>query len=478
MDFGAGFLHFKIIVTMKSSDILIIGAGPGGYTTALHAAKKGLSVTIIEEGHAGGTCLNSGCIPTKALCRAAEIIDTIHKASTFGISTNGVSMDFAKVMERKDAVVSQLRNGVETLMKSPGITYVKGHAAFIDKQTVEVTRISAPNDKAATEKYQADNIIIATGAQPSQPHIKGVTLPGVVTSMELLSAKTVPRQLCIIGAGSIGMEMASAFNAFGSQVYVMEYLKEAMPTMDSDIAKRLRQALARRGIVFNMQSEVKSIEKTGPDDNWSSTLRVSFRQKGTDKHVDADMVLIATGRTPRVDGMRLERTGVAYDNKGIHTDSHFRTSVPGIYAIGDVNGLCMLAHAATAQGLHVINQITGTADNIRFNVMPSAVFTIPEAASVGDSEDLCKKENKQYACRKGFYRTNGKAATMGETDGMVKLIATPDGRISGCHALGAHASDIVQEVTALINNNATTANLVDIIHAHPTLSETLHDLCL
>ena len=455
---------------MTTSDIIIIGAGPGGYRAALHAAKKGLSVTVIEEKHAGGTCLNSGCIPTKTLCREAQIIDTLHKAATFGIQTGDIAIDFAKVMERKNAVVSQLRTAVETLMHTPGITYVRGHAAFIDNKTVEVTLSDSTIGTDTTSLCHADNILIATGSQPALPSIDGIGLPGVVTSTDLLSLAALPQRLTIIGAGVIGMEMASVFNSFGSQVTVIEYLREALPMLDSDIAKRLRQTLSRRGILFNMQSAVKNITQT-------TSLHVSFEQKGTDKSVDADMVLVATGRAPRIDGLNLSRLGVTYDRKGIHVDSHFRTSIPNIYAIGDVNGQCMLAHAATAQGIHVINQITGTPDQIRFDIMPSAIFTNPEAACVGDSEDICKRENRPYVCRKGFYRANGKALAMGETDGMIKLIATPDGIITGCHAFGAHASDIVQEATTLINSHTTVSQLADIIHIHPTLSEILHDIC-
>ena len=455
---------------MTTSDIIIIGAGPGGYRAALHAAKKGLSVTVIEEKHAGGTCLNSGCIPTKTLCREAEIIDTLRNAGTFGIQTGEIAIDFAKVMERKNAVVSQLRAGVETLMHTPGINYVRGHAAFIDNKTVKVTLSDSTNGTDTISLCRADNILIATGSQPALPSIDGIGLPGVVTSTDLLSLAAIPRRLTIIGAGVIGMEMASVFSSFGSRVTVIEYLREALPTLDSDIAKRLRQTLARRGIVFCMQSAVKSITQT-------TSLHVSFEQKGTGKSADADTVLVATGRAPRIDGLNLDGIGVTYDRKGIHVDNHFRTSVPNIYAIGDANGQCMLAHAATAQGIHAVNQITGSApDNIRFDIMPSAIFTNPEAASVGDSEDICKRENKPYICRKGYYRANGKALAMGSPDGMIKLIATPGGIITGCHAFGAHASDIVQEATALINSHATTAQLADIIHIHPTLSEILHDM--
>lgn len=459
---------------MNKTDLIVIGAGPGGYRAALAAAAKGLSVTVIEEAHAGGTCLNCGCIPTKAFCRNAEVLDTVRRADVFGISAGApAAIDFTKVAERKNSVVAQLRGAVEALMKRPGINFVRGHATFKNAKTVVVTPSAAV--PAAEEEFSADNIIIATGSRPAMPPIDGISLPGVVTSTGLLDVPALPRRLCIIGAGVIGMEFASAFNSFGSQVAVVEFLKEALPTMDSDIAKRLRQTIARRGVTFFLQSCVKSIAEVS-DAPAGTALRVSFEQKGKAVSVDADLVLVATGRAPCADKLGLENAGVEFNRKGIHTDENFRTNVPGIYAIGDVNGRCMLAHAATFQGLHVVNEITGTPDKIRPEIMPAAVFTNPEAASVGLGEDAAKVAGTKIVCRKGFYRANGKALAMNETEGLVKLVADAEsGRILGCHAFGAHAADIVQEVAVLMNADATLAALADIVHIHPTLSEILHD---
>ena len=451
---------------MTRSDIIIIGSGPGGYRAACHAATKGLSVVIIEEAEVGGTCLNCGCIPTKTFCRNAEIIDTLHKADEFGLSGLSYNLDFAKITERKEGVVSQLRSGVEALLSQKNITLVRGRASFVDKSTIVV----------GDELYVADNIIIATGSHAALPPISGTELLGVVTSTELLNVKDVPHRLCIIGAGVIGMEFASAFSSFGSEVIVIEFLKEALPVLDGDIAKRLRQVLARRGVVFFMQSCVKSIEETC--NNECKQLAVTFERKGKETHVEADMVLIATGRAANTSGLNLESVGIDYNRKGICVDENFQTNIKGIYAIGDVNGKCMLAHAATFQGLHVVNYIAGAKDNIRHEIMPSAVFTNPEAASVGKSEDMCKAEGIQYVCRKGFFRSNGKALAIGETEGMIKLITMPDGKILGCHCFGPHASDIVQEVAVLMNNDSTVSHLADMIHIHPTLAEVLHDISL
>lgn len=452
---------------MTKSDLLIIGSGPGGYRAAQYAAQHSLSVVIVEAEDAGGTCLNRGCIPTKTLCRNAEIIDTLHEANTFGLEGEGYALNFAAVMERKNQVVNQLRSGVEALMKQPNITMVHGFAKFKDSKTVVVNE----------EEYTADNIIIATGSDSKCPPVEGLQLSGVINSTQLLSIDHLPKRLCIIGAGVIGMEFASVFSSFGTQVTVVEFLKECLPVLDSDIAKRLRQTIGKRGVEFSMQSAVKSITET-TDAEGNRQLTVNYEKKGKPLHTDTDLVLIATGRKPNTEGLELEMAGVEYSPKGINVDDDFQTTTANIYAIGDVNGRCMLAHAATFQGLHVVNKILGKTDNIKFDIMPSAIFTNPEAASVGPTEDQLKAEGRQYECRKGFYRSNGKALAMNETDGMLKLLVdtADNNRIIGCHAFGAHASDLVQEVSTLINLGATTQQLADTIHIHPTLSEILHDI--
>lgn len=450
---------------MTTSDIIIIGSGPGGYKAALHAAKAGLSVVVVERDHPGGTCLNCGCIPTKTLVRNAEVAETLRHADTFGFEPSEARVDFAKVMERKQQVIEQLRAAVGSLMQSPGITFVKGEAKFADAHTIDV-------DGAL---YTAKDIIIATGSSAKCPPVEGIELDGVVTSTEMLEVSSVPRRLCIIGAGVIGMEFASVFSSLGSEVYVIEFLKECLPVLDSDVAKRLRQTIAKRGVEFSMQSAVKSISRTTAEDG-TPQLTVSYERKGKTLQAEADMVLVATGRKPNIEGLCLEAAGVEYSPRGIVTDDDFRTNVPGIYAIGDVNARCMLAHAATFQGIHAVNTILGKTDNIRFDIMPSAVFTMPEAASVGLSEDQCKAQGIECEVRKSFYRSNGKALAMNETEGLLKLIVdtTERKRILGCHAFGAHSSDMIQEVATLMNANAGLYELADIIHVHPTLSEILH----
>ena len=421
---------------MNCSDLIIIGAGPGGYKAAVYAAKKGLKVTIFEDVNVGGTCLNVGCIPTKTY---------VH------------SKDFKEAVERQPQVVEALRSGVETLLSHPNITLVREKGVFINANTV--SGVTAPN------------IIVATGSSAKMLPIPGADGQNVGSSTELLGLKELPKRLCIIGAGVIGMEFASVFQKFGSEVTVVEYLKECLPMVDGDIAKRLRKLLEKRGITFYMGAGVKSID--------GST--VLFEQKGKEVAVEADYILMATGRKPNV-SPDFANAGFEYDErKGIPVDEHFRTlngqssMVNGqCFAIGDVNGRQMLAHAAEMQGIHVVNRILGIEDKIRFDVMPAAIFTEPEAACVGPTEDQLKEQGVPFECHKSFYRANGKALAMNETEGMVKLCCEPEeGKLLSAHVFGAHAADIVQEVTAYITLGATLRQLRETVHIHPTLSEVL-----
>lgn len=436
-------------------DIIIIGSGPGGYRAAEYAAKQNLQVLIIEACKAGGTCLNCGCIPTKSFCHDAELAE------------EGLSIDIRAVVERKNNVVEQLCNGVDTLMHTEGITMVYGRAFFKDTSTVCVKDV----------EYTAPNIIIATGSRAKILPIDGIKLPHVMTSTELLDINRLPDKLCIIGAGVIGMEFASIFASFGSEVCVVEFMKECLPTMDSEIAKRLRKLLEKRGVKFYLQSAVKRITE----------LSVTFERKGKEEVVTANTVLVATGRIPNIEGLDLDATYIKYGKNGIDVNPdtfevNFREHSSSIhiasriYAIGDVNGKQMLAHAATFQGYRVINNILCKKDSIRFDIMPAAVFTNPEAAGVGPTEDQLKAENRIFNVHKGYYRTNGKALTMNATDGLVKLLTDQEELIIGCHILGAHAADMVQEIAALMNRNTTLTQLRETIHIHPTLGEILQDL--
>lgn len=429
------------------TDIIIIGSGPGGYRTAGYALQQGKQVVIIEKAEAGGTCLNSGCIPTKCLAHDAE----------------ANASDFPAAAERKRNVMNQLRQGIEQLLSAPGITLVRGEATFKDARTVTVDGTD----------YEADDIIIATGSSSKMPPVEGIDNPRVITSTEALNFQTLPAEIVIIGAGVIGMEFASILSRFGAKISVIEYLKECLPVIDKDIAKRVRKQIEKlQGVTFYMDSAVKAI-------NDNEVVFVSNKNgKETRLECPGCPVLIATGRKPNIEGLNLEAAGVEYSPKGITVNDNMLTSVPHIYAIGDVTGRQMLAHAATFMGFRAVNAIVGKADKIRFDIMPSAIFTYPEAAAVGLTEDQCKQQGIECRALKGYYRANGKALAIDEPEGMVKLIAGADGRILGCTSYGAHSADIVQEVTAYMNCNATVADIAYSVHIHPTLSEILQDACV
>lgn len=411
-----------------NTDLIIIGAGPGGYRAAEYAAKQGMKVTIFENNEVGGTCLNVGCIPTKTY---------VHSAT------------FAEARERMATVIPQLRAGVEGILSHPNITLVREKAVF-------------GKTPLLLEGVGKVPIIIATGSETKWLPIKGIDDPRVVDSTGLLNLDNLPKRLAIIGAGVIGMEFASVFHRFGSEVTVIEYLKECLPALDSDIAKRLRKYLEKQGITFKMKTAVENVAD-----------------------IDADVILMATGRKPRTEGLNVEALGITLaPNGAIPVDDNFQLSIAnsqltGVYAIGDCNGRQMLAHAAEMQAVRAVNHILGKPDGIRFDIMPAAIFTTPEAACVGPTEDQLKEQGIDYECRKSFWRANGKALAMGETEGMLKLFVTPllegqgGGSILGCHAYGAHAADIVQEVSVQMCRDTTVAQLRDMVHIHPTLSEIL-----
>lgn len=472
--------------------LIIIGAGPGGYETALLAAKRGVEVILIESGHVGGTCLNEGCIPTKAFCKNAEVLDGLREAETFGVTGLSYGFDFKAVTARKNAVVEQLRGGVEGLLGHKLITLVRGKAAFKDAHTVVVTSSPVMSGEVETSEYSADYIIIATGSVSASLPIPGADLPGILTSREILDLEEVPQRLCVIGGGVIGLEFASVFRSFGSEVTVLEYFKEILPRFDSDLSKRLKQSLGKRGIEINTQAQVTAIEEVPAvistedgDRVEKSIYKVSFTRKGKEEVIEADKVLMAVGRKANVGSLNLADVGIEFTPRGIVVDEKtMQTNVPHIYAAGDINGKMMLAHAATFQGIVALDHIMGVENGIDLSVMPAAVFTSPEAASVGMTEEDCKDAGIPIKALKSFFRANGKAVTMGETDGFCKVIVAAEpkegaespyepGRILGCHLFGPHASDIVQEACALISRKATLNEFEDIIHTHPTLTEVL-----
>lgn len=412
--------------------IIIIGSGPGGYETAVEAARRGIETVIVTKGPLGGTCLNEGCIPTKCLC----------------------SMSFPD-LARKDAVVSQLQSGIASLLKNKLITLVRGEASLIDAHTVSV----------GGETFTGDAVIIATGSVSASLPIPGSEL--AIDSSSMLDLSEVPSRLCVIGGGVIGLEFASIFRNFSSEVTVLEYCPNILPRFDLDLSKRLKASLSRRGIKIETAAKVTGISR-------GQALCVSYQKGEKELAVEADCVLMAVGRRPNLSLSGLDALGIEYGPRGIKVDADMQTNVPGVYAVGDVTGGLMLAHVASAQGLRALDHICGKTASVSLDVVPAAVFTVPEVATVGMSEEDCKAAGIAYRALKSSYRANGKAVAMGESDGYCKILAEEaTGRIIGAHILGAHASDLVGEATAYVSLGISVERASKIIHAHPSLSEVL-----
>lgn len=428
---------------MTEYDLIVIGSGPGGYETAAAAVRMGKRTMIVERGELGGTCLNRGCIPTKALCRSAEAVLIASKGEKLGVKFSNIEADFATAAARKNDVVAGLRQGVATELKD--VTVVNGEARFLGENVIAVNG----------EEYSAPQIIVATGARPAALNIPGAEL--AIDSDAALSAESLPQSIVIIGGGVIGMEFASIYVAFGVKVTVIEYCKEILPGLDAEVAKRLRMSLKRRGVTIVVGAEVKAIREG---------YIVEYEEKGKSKSVESEQVLMAVGRKAVVpEG--LEALGVNLNRGFIVTDEKMATNVPGVYAVGDCNGRCMLAHAAVAQGRVALGLSKEASP-----VMPAAVFTHPECAMVGLTENRCAEQGIEVKLATSTYHANGKAVAMDETDGMVKIIvdASTD-KILGCHVCGAHAADIVQEIAVAMSYGITANQLRDTVHIHPTLSE-------
>lgn len=431
---------------MRNADIIFIGAGPGAYEAAAAAAAKGCKVILIERDRLGGTCLNRGCIPTKCLCAAAATAMTVASAAEFGINVSSVELDYGKAASRIATVVDQLSQGIASMLKD--VEIIHGEARLAPGRIVEVNG----------EQLTADKIVIATGSAPARLPIPGAGL--AVTSDDFLQLHELPQRIAIIGGGVIGLELASVAVAFGREVTVVEYCKEVLPPFDSDIAKRLRMSLTRRGIRFVTSAAVKSIEPG---------LRVCYEcRKGSDA-IDCDLAVMAVGRRAVIPEGTAE-AGIELDARGyIKVDDFMATSAEGVYAVGDVNGRNMLAHAASAQSRMLMGA------QVNLDIIPSVVFTIPEAAMVGLTEDAAKAKGYDVAVGRASYAGNGRALTSAETGGTVKLIFDKQsGAILGGHIVGAGAESLVAEIAALMYSSATRQDLASgLVHAHPTLSEIL-----
>ncbi len=451
-------------------DIVIIGAGPGGYVAAIRAAQLGANVHLIENREVGGTCLNRGCIPTKTYFRHAEIYSDIKRSEEFGIKVDNPQIDGRALQNRKKGIVNQLVKGIEILISSyENIEYLNGSASLIDKNTVKVNL-----KNGEIKEIKADNIVIATGSKPTMTETKGVDLDGVITSDDLLEMEEIPETLIVVGAGVIGVEFASIYNGLGSNVILLA--SRMLKNADKEISRRITPLLKKRGINVYMDIRAKEIIKEG------DKLRVIARYKKKDEEIEVvgDKVLIASGRGPVVEGLNLDDLGIEYSHKGIKVNEHFETNIEGIYAIGDVNDIgIQLAHVASAQGVYTVERIMGLEPTINLDVYPNCVFCFPEVAHVGLTEKEAKEKKIKYKTSKFMFGANGKALTLGETDGLVKVIASSeDNKILGVHIIGPHANDLIHEGALAISNGLTVEHIANTIHAHPTLSEAFYEATL
>ncbi len=441
-------------------DLLVIGAGPGGYVAAIRAAQLGLTVTVVERDACGGTCLNYGCIPTKALYKDAQVAYYLQNAGSYGFKVDGFSLELDKVRREKDKIVKTLSKGVEYLFKQNAIDLVRGEAKILGAGKVQVTA------KDGTQIVEAKNILIATGSKAAMPPIEGINTPGVITSKEALEMKELPAEIVIIGGGVIGIEFAGIYAAFGAKVTVVEFMPNIIPTIDTEITDRLQSLLSKKGINFLLSTKVSRIEKTG------DVLTVSAEKDGEAVALSANSVLVSTGRVLDVDGLGLDEAGITYDRGGVKVDEQYQTNVPGIYAIGDVIGGVQLAHVASEEGKVCVERMAGHFAQVDYTRIPSAVFTFPEVASIGQSEEQLKAEGTPYTVGRFQLRGNGKALTMHDADGMMKVLADDKKQqILGVHVVGPNASDVLAEAATAMGGLFTVEEAASIMHGHPTLSE-------
>jgi dihydrolipoamide dehydrogenase len=443
--------------------ICIIGGGPGGYTCAIRLAQLGAHVTLIEKDTLGGTCLNRGCIPTKALLKSAEVMNTFKTAKEFGIIPQGFSLDFTKVMERKNNIVKKLHTGILLLMKKYQIKIIYGTASFVDPNTVAISHPGAP-----PSFIHADFFVIATGSVPFIPPIPGVDSIGIHTSDSILHLDTLPQTTTIIGGGIIGMEFASILNAFGTKVRVIESMPSILGKIDPDISKRVLPLFKKQGIQIQTNTRVDQIKKTQTG-YWLHGSDGSFESE-----FESESLLISTGRKAYCHGLGLENIGIELSDGFLWVNNQYQTKVENIYAIGDVTGGWMLAHTATHMGLICAQSILDdTPQGNLESIVPSCIFTFPEIAYVGLSEEDAKTQGISYKTAKIMFGANGKALCIGEGEGFVKVIAKEDThQVLGVHIMGPHASDLIHEAVLILQKGLRTKDLWDVIHAHPTLSET------
>ncbi|MCA3442635.1 MAG: dihydrolipoyl dehydrogenase [Rhodobacter sp.] len=453
---------------MASFDVIILGAGPGGYVCAIRCAQLGLKVAVVEgRDTLGGTCLNIGCIPSKALLHASHMLhEAQENFEKMGLMTASPKVDWARMQGYKDDVVGQNTKGIEFLFKKNKITWLKGWGSIPGPGQVRV----------GEEVHQAKSIVIATGSEPSS--LPGVTVDEttVVTSTGALTLGKIPKTMVVIGAGVIGLEMGSVYARLGSEVTVVEYLDAITPGMDAEIARAFQRILTKQGLTFVLGAAVQGVDVA----KGGATVRWTLKKDNSAGSQKADVVLLATGRRPYTAGLGLEALGVEVLPRGqVKTDGHFATTVPGIYAIGDAIPGPMLAHKAEDEGMALAEILAGKAGHVNYGVIPGVIYTTPEVASVGATEDQLKAEGRAYKVGKFSFMGNARAKAVFQGDGFVKLLADRDtDRILGCHLIGPAAGDLIHEVCVAMEFGASAQDLALTCHAHPTFSEAMREAAL
>ena len=448
---------------MDEKDIVIIGGGPAGYVAAIHASHRGAKVAVVEKDKLGGTCLNRGCIPTKALTRSVEVLLEARRANDFGIEVNNIKINFPKIMARKSNVVSQLVSGVEQLMKANKISIYRGTGCILSPYLVKVN-----DEEIATRK-----LIIATGSESTPLPIPGRDLPGVLTTDDILELTEPPESLVVIGGSYVGVEFASIFNVLGTKVTIVKRRPLRLEPIDEEVGRRFAQTLPRQGIEVKIGAAVKAIKRNG------AVLRVVWDTPQGEQGVEGQMVLMATGRAPYTEGLGLSQLGIKMDGRAIVVNEHLETNIKDVYAIGDVVGKNMLAHVASYEGEVAVENALGHPRQADYHAVPSCIFAQPEIAGVGITEKEANDSGIPYKVSKFPFLACGRAVAMGETTGMVKMICHADNdRVLGMHIMGPHASDLIAEGALAIQLGVTAEDIVHTIHAHPTLPEAVRETAM
>lgn len=464
------------------ADIVVIGSGPGGYVAAIRAAQLGARTVCIEKDAAewGGTCLNWGCIPTKALIASAERLHHVQAADAMGVIVKGeISFDFAKMMERKQKIVTTQRGGVSGLLKGNHVRSVIGTAKLVDAHTVEVA-----TPEGQTERITTKNIILATGSVPVIPPVPGLerdpkdprgkSSNGIWTSDEAVYASDVPKRMLVIGAGAVGLEFAYVYRALGTEIDLVEIAPEILPTGDREISAELRKQLSRQGIRFHLSSKVTKVEHQG-----KTRIATIESEKGETKTIEVEVILVGAGRRANFAGLNLEGVGVTTDRRGVEVNEYLQTSVPSIYAIGDVTGKQLLAHLASHMGIVAAENAMGHKVKMDYRAVPAPIYTAPEVASVGLSEEDAKAQGYDVLTGRFPFRPLGRAMALNEQAGMVKVVTERKyGELLGVHIIGFHATEMIHEGVMAIKLEATIEELMTAIHAHPTLSEAVGEAAL